>query len=363
MAIGRPTNRKRTKGAITLRKDGRKSPWMYRYWVGSARKTGYAKTRATAEEKLNRALVLSADGLLSADDPTFGEWSELWVNSRRGVKDRTKNQYRYNLARAAQFFGSVKLSKLGSAHLEDMYMELLDSGLSPTSVHQVHVNVGTCLKAAYRKGHMSRDIAALANSPSAQKRKPIMLSRGDWKSLIDESAKSDDGLIVEFTIKTGMRINVEALTTKWDQIDLTTRSVTVGISKTTAGEGRVIPLDDGLVSRLRTLRTTHRAKQLETGGKWNPTDLVFCTSSGYRQSYTNLQRRVLEPMLVDAGLPRLTWHHLRYNCGSYLLSENVPITMVSKILGHANPAITMTIYAHELQEDAEQVRVAMAKIG
>ena len=29
--------------------------------------------------------------------------------------------------------------------------------------------------------------------------------------------------------------------------------------------------------------------------------------------------------------------------------------MVSKILGHANPAITMTIYAHELLEDAEQV--------
>ena len=70
----------------------------------------------------------------------------------------------------------------------------------------------------------------------------------------------------------------------------------------------------------------------------------------------------LEPMLVDAGIPRLTWHHLRYNCGSYLLSENVPITMVSKILGHANPAITMTIYAHELQEDSDLVRQAMAKI-
>jgi hypothetical protein len=34
----------------------------------------------------------------------------------------------------------------------------------------------------------------------------------------------------------------------------------------------------------------------------------------------------------------------RHNAGSYLLSENVPITLVSKILGHANPAITMSIY-------------------
>ena len=53
------------------------------------------------------------------------------------------------------------------------------------------------------------------------------------------------------------------------------------------------------------------------------------------------------------------WH----NAGSYLLSENVPITAVSKILGHANPAITMSIYAHELREDLEQVREAMAKFG
>ena len=60
---------------------------------------------------------------------------------------------------------------------------------------------------------------------------------------------------------------------------------------------------------------------------------------------------------------RLTWHHLRHNAGSYLLSENVPITAVSKILGHANPAITMSIYAHELREDLDQVRVAMAKFG
>ena len=91
--------------------------------------------------------------------------------------------------------------------------------------------------------------------------------------------------------------------------------------------------------------------------------LVFWTSKGNKNSYQNLQKRVLTPMLEEAGLPHLTWHHLRHNAGSYLLSENVPITAVSKILGHANPAVTMSIYAHELPEDMELVRTAMAKIG
>ena len=160
-----------------------------------------------------------------------------------------------------------------------------------------------------------------------------------------------------------MRINVEALSTTWNQIDFELGEVTVGESKTVAGEDRAIPLDAALIGRLKTLKAGHNEKQLATKRKWNPTDLVFCTSAGNRHSYTNLQRHVLEPLLVRVGLPHLSWHHLRYNCGSYLLSERVPITMVSKILGHANPAITMAIYAYELEEDAEQVRTAMARFG
>ena len=65
-----------------------------------------------------------------------------------------------------------------------------------------------------------------------------MLERRGWKSLAEESVKSQAGLIVEFTLKTGMRIDVEVLTTTWDQIDFETRSVTVEASKTAAGKGR-----------------------------------------------------------------------------------------------------------------------------
>lgn len=363
MAIGRPRTNKRTNGAITLRKDGRKSPWMYRYWVGGTRKTGYAKTRAIAEQKLNRVLVLSADGLMSADDLTFAEWSDFWLSSKRSIRERTRKQYEFNIARAIGFFGQVRLSKLGPGHLESMYGSLLDSGLSPTTVHSLHVIVGNCLRAAHHKGFVGRDIKGMADAPSAQKRKPVILSRKQWKLLIDESAKSPAGLVVEYTLKTGQRINVEALSTLWAQIDFENHCVTVSASKTAAGEGRVIPLDAALVSRLKSLQAAHSEKQLATKGKWNRTDLVFCTANGNRQSYQNLQRRVLEPMLVRVGLPRLSWHHLRYNCGSYLLSEGVPIPTVSKILGHAHPGITLSIYARELEEDSEQVRTAMARFA
>jgi integrase len=37
---------------------------------------------------------------------------------------------------------------------------------------------------------------------------------------------------------------------------------------------------------------------------------------------------------------------LRHGTASLLLNQNVPVPVVSKYLGHANPGITMKVYAH-----------------
>jgi integrase len=63
-----------------------------------------------------------------------------------------------------------------------------------------------------------------------------MLSRTDWQTLTNASRKSIRELIVEFTLKTGMRIN-EALSITWEQVDSDEANVTVGESKTEAGAG------------------------------------------------------------------------------------------------------------------------------
>jgi integrase len=103
---------------------------------------------------------------------------------------------------------------------------------------------------------------------------------------------------------------------------------------------------------------------MASGGKWNPNSLVFCTRAGGRPSLTNIRKRAFRRIKQRGGVPEaLTFRDLRHNCGSYLLSEGVPITVVSNILGHANPSITMSVYAHELKEDAEQVRDAMSRVA
>jgi integrase len=51
------------------------------------------------------------------------------------------------------------------------------------------------------------------------------------------------------------------------------------------------------------------------------------------------------------GQPSLTWHALRHAHASMLIAAGVPITTIAARLGHADPAITLRIYAHQFDRD------------
>ncbi len=62
-------------------------------------------------------------------------------------------------------------------------------------------------------------------------------------------------------------------------------------------------------------------------------------------------RALVRAGLVDAdGTPLTTLHGLRHTCGSILLGRGVPLIVVSRHLGHADPNITARVYAHLLAD-------------
>ena len=61
------------------------------------------------------------------------------------------------------------------------------------------------------------------------------------------------------------------------------------------------------------------------------------------------------------GEPRITPHQLRYSFGALLLDGGLPVAVVSRMMGHANTAITQSIYDHEIKrrDNGERTRLAM----
>jgi integrase len=87
----------------------------------------------------------------------------------------------------------------------------------------------------------------------------------------------------------------------------------------------------------------------------------FCFAHIDGQPVRNNIQRYLTQACEKAGLPRLVPHDLRHSFGSILLEEGVPLTRVSRLLGHEDVEITARIYAHALASDRDIAKQEAAR--
>jgi len=126
----------------------------------------------------------------------------------------------------------------------------------------------------------------------------------------------------------------------------------VRIKSTKTGAGRRdITLPKIVIEAL----TQHRREQLEVRlrlglGKLTGDAFVFPALDGGPQSPNNLSGDWREFRVAVKG-PQVGFHALRHTHASMLIAERVDIVEISKRLGHADPSITLKIYAHLFRTD------------
>jgi hypothetical protein len=91
-------------------------------------------------------------------------------------------------------------------------------------------------------------------------------------------------------------------------------------------------------------------------------DLVFPNSCGKLESAQNLIQRGFYPALRRAKLRKIRSHDLRHTYASLLLHNREPITRVQAALGHASPAITLSVYAHLMPLDNQGVSIRLDEL-
>jgi integrase len=139
----------------------------------------------------------------------------------------------------------------------------------------------------------------------------------------------------------------EALALRWRDVDLSARRLRVTDSKTDAGVRQV-----DLLPTLHEELSAHKAHTAFSGRD----DFVFPTESGAATERNNVRRRVLfrsveraDEKLAKQGrnpLPEgLTPHSLRRTFISLLLAIGREVPYVMRQVGHADPKVTLSIYA------------------
>jgi integrase len=79
-----------------------------------------------------------------------------------------------------------------------------------------------------------------------------------------------------------------------------------------------------------------------------PRDFVFCNTVGRGLDYRDVGE-AFRHAVKRAGLQapgKLTLHSLRHGFASLLIANGLNVVYVSRQLGHANPSITLEVYAH-----------------
>jgi integrase len=168
-------------------------------------------------------------------------------------------------------------------------------------------------------------------------------SRGEAKKAQREALADRDEGVFYLCSLVGLRIG-EAL--RYEDVDLERGTIRV---ERTLHEGECSAPKTSC-SRC-TLSLPQRALEAlvrHCGGRNNPTTgYLFATASGKPVDLSNFYRWSWRPALRRAGLPEtLTPHQLRHGAASLLLNQNVPVPVVSRYLGHANPGVPMKVYAH-----------------
>jgi integrase len=238
--------------------------------------------------------------------------------------------------------GSVRLCTLTGEQLRGFYREKLQN-LSPSSVGQLHNAINTACREQVRARTIRSNPAADVKLPRNQQssRDKDVLTPQQVKALLDAIHGSRYETVIVLGATCALRVG-EALALRWEDVDLKGGTVSI---RHTLWKGTLYP--PKTPQSRRTLKLPERALECLLRHRSASEGFLLETRSGNPVAPENFWKCGWKPALRTAGLDEsLTFHQLRHGTATLLLNQNIPVPIVSRYLGHANPGITMKVYAH-----------------
>jgi integrase len=343
------------------RRDGTPS-WSVLYTIETRQTSVTFDTEAGAEQF--RTLVdtvgpkraMDAWGITDTPkaDPRRSVPLERWltehVDQLTGCEQKTIDDYRRYIRRdIVPFFGEVPLAGLTPDDIGLWVKHLEASGNSPKTIQNKHGFLSAALGRAVP--------AHIPSNPAAGRRLPRgkgdgdeirMLTREEFAALLNATTDFWKPLM-EFLVASGARWG-EVVALKPGDVNRSTNEVKIRRAwKYSSTNGYEIGPPKTKRSR-RTIRIPASVlAKLDYSHEW-----LFTNRDGGPVRYVGFRRRVWDKAVARAGLdPAPTPHDLRHTCASWQLNGGVPVTVVSRHLGHEGIKITVDTYGDVDQASAQ----------
>ena len=321
---------------------------------------------------------------------TLGEYFDGWVAALpTRLRPSTVDSYARCLKYVRPSLGGRRLDQVTASDLDALYAALLasgkrqsDGGLSPRSVRYVHTVVRKCLADAVKKGDLARNVADAADPPRAKDTKaPEMAwwSPEELRTFLTTTADEPVyGPLFRVAALSGLRRG-EVCGLLWSDVDLDagrlevrhqllvvrTPGATNGglmfseVTKTDKGR-RTVDLDAGTVAVLKAHKRRQAQDRLAMGAGWQADRPYVFTEADGRPVDPESVAQVFARRVLRSGLPRIRFHDLRHSHCSHLIEAGESPLLVSRRLGHASPAFTLSRYGHLFPEAGSE---AASRVG
>ena len=331
-----------------------------------------AKSKADWEVRFE-AWKKGVDSSFLTTDPkmTVEQLAQLFVaDAEASLRPKTIEERKSKLKLyILPFIGHLKLRNVTSLDIEAIYDNAENKSVSTlehvdkvcnTMFEWAIENQYVLTQNPISKGLMKRARRIVASSRESITADDFGLGLEDIDAILMESKGESYEIVIHWQLVHGLRIG-EALGMMWDDIDFSKNTIhvyrevsdiarsTVKGSKWADGSGPIItPTKTGSSRREVPLQEQTKAL-LEQTPPEKRQGYVYPTAKGTPVLPRNY-RRTFNKLRVRLGLDTMVTHDLRKAFGSVLLSQGVDIMTVSHWMGHANPGITMKIYAKVLPE-------------
>ena len=136
------------------------------------------------------------------------------------------------------------------------------------------------------------------------------------------------------------------LKVEWQLARPTGEDVAFTQPKTRYGK-RTVVLGSGTIHALRKHNERQNLARQKAAENWLENNLIFTTCYDTPHNPRNILRD-FKLLAKRAGLPIIRFHDLCHTAASLMLNHGIPIIVVSRMLGHAKPSITLDVYGHLL---------------
>lgn len=315
---------------------------------------GRRKKKRNKKQQVVKEWLLGYRNLLKEDSPlvderiTLAEFLAKFLEdtAKHTLKPKTYSTYKWLIEKhVIPEIGRIKLASLKPHHLQKLYGDKIDSGLSKKTVLHIHSVIRRALNEAIKWGLINNNPCSAVTPPRAEKSIPEVWSIEQAQEFLQAVREHRWYTIYLIALTTGARRG-EILGLEWENIDFDRK--TVSIQKTvseisgkpvigkpkTKRSRRKISLPDIVIDALK-----------ELGGG---TGFVFTTSNNTPITPRNLLRHYYS-VLDELDIPRIRFHDLRHTAATILLTKDVHPKKVQELLGHSSITLTLDTYSHVIK--------------